>query len=188
MSKAIRGYMAETITAFQLDRSLFMIADATQDGTVKVVGKQMWFHCDNCKYHKIVASKQNGIISIAYCSCWSQTLKPSLLGVRTSWRAEWHSFFHSEKPSAAELAVTPFPSISSLLSLRREMKDFVRTRYPSRIAGQEDPKRRIGERSYGYHGPSCLSSFSPVVLLIRMLRRSHLEPRIKMPERGREIR
>ena len=133
MCKAIRDYMAEGISAFELDDSLDCIAHDSRDSTVKFVTKLMWFHYDDCKDHKIVASKQEWDYFNRLLLLLESEAEADFVRVRTSWRAEWLDFFHSEKPSAAELAVTPFPSISSLLSLRREMKHFVRTRYPRRI-------------------------------------------------------
>jgi hypothetical protein len=181
MSKAIRGYMAETITAFQLDRSLFMIADATQDGTVKVVGKQMWFHCDNCKYHKIVASKQTWNYFNRLLLLLESDAEAEFVRTRTSWRAAWHIFFQAEEPSFTELASLPFPSISSLLWLRRKVKVFSRCQYPSGIA-----KRRIRsvflEKLLYIPWIVPMLILSPVVLLYRILRCIHLEPRITMPQ------
>ena len=122
MSKAIRAYMAETITAFQLDEALFTIADATQDGTVKAVAKQMWFHYDDCKDHKIVSSKQTWDYFNRLLLLLESEAEAEFVRTRTSWRAEWHSFFHTKDPSAAEIAIVPFPSISNLLWLRPELK------------------------------------------------------------------
>ena len=58
MSKAIRDYMEQRITSFELADSLDCMAHSTGDKTVKLVKKLMWFHYDDLKDHTIVASKQ----------------------------------------------------------------------------------------------------------------------------------
>jgi hypothetical protein len=56
--KVIRSYMAEEMTAFQFDDVRTEICSATSDKTVKNIGKTLWFYYDDCKDHKIVASKE----------------------------------------------------------------------------------------------------------------------------------
>jgi len=187
MGKAIRNYMAETTGAFELADSLYSIAHDTQDGTVKFVEKVMWFHYDDCKDHKIVASKQEWDYFNRLLLLLESDAEAEFVRSRNSWRSEWRSIFRSEKPSAAEAAITPFPSISSLLSLRRSVKGFARTRYPSKIAGRRI-RNILVEGILWIPQRILFPIFSPIVFLIRMLRRSQLVPRIKMPERGREIR
>ena len=58
MAKAIRTYMGEEITAFQFDDALSEAMSATEDETVRGIGHALWFHYDDCKDHKIVASKE----------------------------------------------------------------------------------------------------------------------------------
>ena len=182
MGKAIRDYMEERIGAFELHDSLDCIAHETEDGTVKVIGRQIWFHYDDCKDHKIVASKQTWDYFNRLLLLLESEAEAEFVRTRTSWRAEWHSFFHREEPSAAEIAIMPFPSISSLLWLRRRVKVFPRSRYPRGIA-----KRRI--RNFLVEKLMCIPwivvmfVLSPVVLLFRILRRSHLELRITMPQK-----
>lgn len=57
VSELLRSYMKEELTAFQLDAALSEIVSATQDATVKTIGQALWFHYDDCKDHKVVASK-----------------------------------------------------------------------------------------------------------------------------------
>ena len=180
MCKVIRDYMAERIGALELGDELHCIAHATQDGTVKFVNKLMWYHYDDCKDHKIVASKQRWDYFNRLLLLLESEAEGDFVRVRSSWRAEWHRFFHGEKPTAAEIAVTPFPSISSLLAIRRSVEHFVRARYPKKIAG-----RRI--RNFFVEGvlwiPWTIVRLinSPVFLLIQLLRPSYLEPRIRIP-------
>jgi len=58
MMKAIRSYMSEEITAFQFDEALSEATAGTNDRTVQAVGRALWFHYDDCKDHRIVASKE----------------------------------------------------------------------------------------------------------------------------------
>jgi hypothetical protein len=55
MCKAIRSYLNEETTAFQLDNSLCDANIGTKDRTVTTVMRALWFHC---KDHKIAASKE----------------------------------------------------------------------------------------------------------------------------------
>lgn len=181
MSKAIRDYMAQTITAFQLDDALFRIADATQDGTVKVVAKQMWFHYDDCKDHNIVASKQIWDYFNRLLLLLKSEAEAEFVWTHTSWRAEWTSFFHRDEPSAAEIAIVPFPSISSLLSLRRRVEAFPRRRYPGGIAMRKIRNVYL-EKLMLIPWTVLAFILSPVFLLFRVLRRGHLELRITMPQ------
>jgi hypothetical protein len=181
MSNVIREYMAEEVSAFQLDDELDRIAQATLDGTVKFVNKLMWYHYDDCKDHKIVATKWEWDYFNRLLLLLESEAEADFVKVRSSWRAEWLDFFHREKPSAAELAITPFPSISSLLSLRRGVEHFVRIRYPRKIAGRRI-RNVVLEKILWIPWTVVSLIISPCVLLIRMLRRSHLEPQIKMPQ------
>ncbi len=58
MTEAIRSYMDEGITAFQFDDALTQTSRTTSDETVQTIRKVLWYHYDDCKDHKIVASKQ----------------------------------------------------------------------------------------------------------------------------------
>jgi hypothetical protein len=88
MSEAIRDYMAEKITAFQLDDSLFAIAGETQDGTVKIVAESMWFHYDDCKNHKIVATKQEWDYFNRLLLRLDSEAEVDLIKTRGPWRSE----------------------------------------------------------------------------------------------------
>ncbi len=58
MASAIRSYMDEEITAFQFDDALTEATHATNDETTKSVRFALWLVYDDCKDHKIVASKE----------------------------------------------------------------------------------------------------------------------------------
>ena len=171
--------MAERIGALELGDELHIIAHATQDSTVKFVNRVMWFHYDDCKDHKIVASKQEWDYFNRLLLLLESEAEAEFVRIHTSCRAELRSFFQRGKPSAAELAMTPFPSISSLASLRRSVKQFVRSRFPRHIAGRRI-RNIFVEKILWIPWTAVWLICSPFVLIIRMLRRSHLEPRVKM--------
>ena len=56
MAEVLRSYMDERITAFQFDEALDEIR--TADKTVEKVRWWLWLFYDDCKDHKIVASKE----------------------------------------------------------------------------------------------------------------------------------
>ena len=58
MASAVRSYMAEEITAVQLDDFLARASESTEDETIKDTRWAIWYHYDDCKDHKIVALKQ----------------------------------------------------------------------------------------------------------------------------------
>lgn len=58
LCEAIAAYTGETIAAFEFDERIFDIADGTEDKTVKEVVTWLWFHYDDNKDHKIVATKE----------------------------------------------------------------------------------------------------------------------------------
>ncbi len=58
MARTVRSYMDEEITAFEFDEALEQIADQTEDPAVNAMACELWFHYDDYKDHKIVASKE----------------------------------------------------------------------------------------------------------------------------------
>jgi hypothetical protein len=58
IAKAIRSYMNDEITAFQLDDSLEKAGEGTKDQTITAVMLALWGHYDECKDHKVAASKE----------------------------------------------------------------------------------------------------------------------------------
>jgi len=56
MAEALRSYMDDKITAFQLDDALGKVR--TGDKTARRIRLLLWFHSDDLKDHKILASKE----------------------------------------------------------------------------------------------------------------------------------
>ena len=181
MSANIRDYMAERITAFELDDALDRLARGSQDRTLNFVRTLMWFHYDDLKNHKVHATKQEWDYFNRFLLLLESEAEADFVRVRSSWRAEWRYFFQRKEPAAADIAVTPFHSISSLLAVRRSVKQFVRTRYPKQIAGRR-VRNNFVESIMWIPGSLVMLIISPIFLLIQLLRRSHLEPRVKLPQ------
>lgn len=57
MAEALRSYMREQITAFQLDDAITAATDAGNDETVRQIGRTLWYFYDDLKDHKVVADK-----------------------------------------------------------------------------------------------------------------------------------
>ncbi len=57
LASALRAYMDEQITAFELDEAINQASGDTDDQTVKDIGWALWLFYDDVKDHKIVASK-----------------------------------------------------------------------------------------------------------------------------------
>jgi hypothetical protein len=57
LATLIRRYLYEQIKAFDLDEALDPFRDSDDSG-VRFVANTMWYHCDDCDDHLIVASKQ----------------------------------------------------------------------------------------------------------------------------------
>ena len=94
----------------------------------------------------------------------------------------WHVTSKQQRSfSSKEIALTPFPSINSLLSLRRRVRNFTKLKYPDEIANREI------RSSLSYH-ISLLPFrftwllFSPVILFFQMMPEKEYETQIKMPE------
>ena len=54
---AINRYLGEEISAFHFDDEIFAICDRTEDPTVQSIVQTLWLFYDDCKDHKVVASK-----------------------------------------------------------------------------------------------------------------------------------
>ena len=141
----------------------------------------MWFHYDDLKNHKVHATKEEWDYFNRLLLLLASEAEADFVRVRSPWREEWLYFFHPKQSSAAEMAVTPFPSISSLLAVRRSVKQFVRTRYPKQIAGRRI-RNIFVESIMWIPGSIAMLIISPIFLLVQLLRQSHLEPRVKLPQ------
>jgi hypothetical protein len=59
LATIIRSYLAEEITAFELDDVLQSLEGQTDDATAQDILVQLWFFYDDLKDHKIVATKES---------------------------------------------------------------------------------------------------------------------------------
>jgi hypothetical protein len=82
-----------------------------------------------------------------------------------------------------ETALTPFPSVSSLLAARRRAGGFMRRRYPKAVVGRtiRDP---IIDKLMWVPWSIAWWMCSPVALFFQMLPERDSETRIKMPEQA----
>lgn len=215
--------MNEEMTAFQFDDALTEASSATPDKTVQSIGRALWCHYDDCKDHKIVASKEewdyfNRLLLLLESEAELQTTK--------SWR-EWHplqavaalllllflviasrvgfgehlfayalpfgppsmllAWLNSRRQrktsSTAETALTPFPTVRSLLAVRRRVGGFVKHRYPKRIVSRRIRDPLIDKLMWVLWSIAwCM--FSPVALFFQMLPGRGCETRVTMPEPG----
>jgi hypothetical protein len=93
------------------------------------------------------------------------------------------AWLHSRRtrPSKAEVAMSPFPSISSILATRRRVRGFVRRRYPPSVAARSIAESTIW-RLLWIPWSIVWCVFSPVALFFQMFPASKSESRITMPE------
>jgi len=217
--KAVRSYMNEEISAFQFDGALTKARNATDDKTPQTIARCFWFHYDDCKDHKMVASKEEWdffnrlllllesggeIETVRSCRQWRLLqavaalffLTFLLIAVQTGWGDHLIGFALPFGPPSLllawlnsrrrnnqihprERALAPFPSVSSLLAVRRRVRSFARRLYPKAIAG-----RRIRDPIIYYlmwiQWSIAWCMFSPVVLFFQMLPEPDLEIRIRM--------
>ena len=82
--------------------------------------------------------------------------------------------------TVVESALTPFPSVASLLSVRRQVAGFARAMYPKCLGGRRTRDRFI-ERLMWILWSMAWCMFSPVALFFQMLPKRRLETRIKTP-------
>lgn len=221
MARAIRSYMAEEITAFQFDDALTKAMEATKDETVQTTGRALWFHYDDCKDHKIVASKVewdyfNRLLLLLESDGELETVKSwrrwrlrqavaavffvvfFFVALRVGFGEQLFAYAlpfgpvsmvlawlnsrrRTTTPPSLEIALTPFPSVSSLLLVRRKVVSFVKVKYPASIVGRRirDP---IIDKLMWIPWSVAWCMFSPVALFFQMLPERKSETRIKMPE------
>ena len=58
LSELMRSYMDDQIDNIQFDETLHEIGGQTEDQTVRMAVRELWFHYDDCKEHFVVASKE----------------------------------------------------------------------------------------------------------------------------------
>ncbi len=83
----------------------------------------------------------------------------------------------------AEIALTPFPSVSSLLAARRRVGGFMKHRYPKAIVGRRI-RNPIIDKLMWVPWSIAWCMFSPVALFFQMLPERESETRIKMTEQS----
>ena len=180
MSKALGEYMAEEASAFELDDALDRLARSTEDGTVKFVRKLIWFHYDDLRDHKIVATKQEWDYFNRLLFLLESDAEGEFVKTRGTWGVGFRNLLRREKASVSKLAIAPFPSISSMVSLRRKMKEFGRSRYPEELVGRSIRHSFIEMMMLVWSGMWALI-FSPIIFIGLLLPLNQYEPRIKMP-------
>jgi len=220
MEAAIRSYMDERLTAFELDETLSDISSKTDDKTVQHVGQALWFHYDDITDHKIVASQeewdyfnrlalllkseaelegsttrrhwswQNGIAAIAFVGFvfasihfgWGKHLFIVAIpfGVVSMLLGYWANRT-AKRLSRTEIALTPFPSIASLLAVRRNVADFSKNKYPSNIRGRII-RSPFANKIMLLPAKLMWLMFAPIPLLFQMFPQTETTTQIKMPE------
>lgn len=223
MAKAIRSYMNEESTAFQFDEALFDASTGTNDKTVQSVRRALWFFYDDCKDHKIVATKEvwdyfnrvllllesdgemetvrswrqwhplQGVAALLFLAFTSIAIRVGFgqhlfayalpLGPPSMLIAWLNARRRRKTVSTSQTALTPFPSVRSLLAARRRSGGFMRRRYPQAVDGRRirDP---IIDKLMWVPWSIAWCMFSPVALLVQMLPERESETRITMPEQS----
>ncbi len=94
----------------------------------------------------------------------------------------WFSSRRRRKTICAnEIALTPFPTVSSLLAVRRRVGGFMKHRYPKAIIGRRI-RNSVIDKLMWVPWSIAWCMFSPVALFFQMLPTRDSETRIKMPE------
>lgn len=122
-----------------------------------------------------------GFTVVAFRTGWGQHLYAYAvpLGV-VSLVIEWVNSLQTRKAnSAVEGALTPFPSISSLLSIRRRVAGFRKSKYPDALCSRRIRDPIIDKLMWISQIIKWLM-FSPVVLFFQMLPKAESKTRIKM--------
>ena len=180
MCAAIRDYMAKKTSAFELDDAMDSLARSTEDGTVGFVRKLMWFHYDDCKDHKIVVTKQEWDYFNRLLLLLESDAEGEFVKTRGIWGIGFRNLFRKDRPSAAEIAITPFPSVSSILSLRRRVAGFTRKRYPRTIAPRRIRSPLEQTLTWILSG-MVIVMFSPILFISLLLPLNQYEPRVRLP-------
>jgi hypothetical protein len=134
MCRANRDYTTEKTSVFGLDDALFSCC--SKDNMVEFVRKEMWLHYDDVKDHKIVATKLEWDFFNRFLLLLESDAEVEFVKTRRAWGVGWHRLLGKERASSREIAVTPFPSIGSILSFRRQATGFIRSPYPKKMAAR----------------------------------------------------
>lgn len=225
LAAALRLFMTDKITNFELDAAREKIMDASSDKTIQWIGHDLWLCYDDCKEDFVIATKERwdyfnrllvileseghleercryktwsypqAIAGIAFCSFIFIVIKTGWgnhlflytvpLGILSMLLAWYVSSKQQKSFSSKGIALTPFSSISSLLSLRRQVRTFMKLKYPEEIANREV------RSALSYH-ISLLPTrfawllFSPLILFFQMFPEKEYETQI-IPEGTRNF-
>jgi hypothetical protein len=96
----------------------------------------------------------------------------------------WFNLQRRKKAATTlKAALDPFPTLSSLLSVRRRTRDFEKIKYPSAIAGRRI-RGPVMERLPWILWGTLWLMFSPIVLFVQMMPKKGSEPVVATPELG----
>jgi hypothetical protein len=204
---ALKSFMNEEITAFQLNDRLFAGANPVRDETLQSLSWAVWSHYDDIQDHKIVATKEEwdflnrvrlllesvaeiktsetrrtwhlrqavAAVSLAlFCLVAGRTGIGNHLLIYAmpfglvSMGLAWWKRRDEAKASLAQAAITPFPSVSNLLTLRRSISGFQKLRYRA-ATGQRRIRGRLVESAYWLQWGVFWLMFAPVALLFQTL-------------------
>ncbi|MGB7758337.1 MAG: hypothetical protein WBL61_00830 [Bryobacteraceae bacterium] len=96
----------------------------------------------------------------------------------------WFNFQRRKKAATTIRAVLdPFPTLRSLLAVRRRTRDFEKMKYPAVIAGRRVRGPVVERLPWILWGAMWLM-FSPIVLFVQMLPKKETETTVVTPELG----
>ncbi|MBK8477135.1 MAG: hypothetical protein IPL39_12805 [Opitutaceae bacterium] len=207
-AQALRSYMNEETTAFQFDGALRHASGSTGDHTVQAVGRALWSHYDDCRDHKIVASKEawdyfGRLLLLLESDAEIETTKSwrrwhplqcvaavlLLLFLVITFRADfsghllpytlpfgppsmllaWLNSRSRRKAIAIKAdALIPFSTVGGLLTVRRQVPNFIKRRYPKAINSRRI-RGPIVDRLMWVPVSIAWFMFSPVALFFQML-------------------
>jgi len=221
MASALRSYMDEEITAFQLDEVLNRISEATKDETVKDISFILYFYYDDIENHKIVASKEewnyfNRLLlllesdgeyeCINHRTLWHprQAVAAVCLGIFcglavytgfgahlliyaipfgfVSMAISWWGDHVNRRRYTADRVITPFPSVNSIIAVRRRVPGFRKRQYPKKLARRQI-RGWLSAATLRLNGDVIWLILAPLILLFQMLPERDCDIVIKMPEK-----
>jgi hypothetical protein len=143
----------------------------SSDGTVKVRTRREW------TLRQFVAGF--GLISFLF-AIWQTGFGDHLflaalpLGIVSMLLHQWQERCEASVPAQKQERLVPFGSVSELLRFRRLARGFLKTKYPTRLAGRRI-RSRTTERLLQAQEHLLWLAFSPIVLLVQALPECHSE-------------